>query len=186
MRINPLINHPLKVTENPMDTLNALLTRRAVREFTSQPVSAEQIDQILCAAMHAPSACNQQPWHFIVVDSREKLDEIADVHPYAQMLRQAPLAIIVCADLTLETCPGNWAIDCSAAMENLLLAAHALGLGSVWVGIHPVAERVKEISRVLGLPSYTMPLCLTPIGHAAGPLPKADRFKPERIHRNHW
>lgn len=169
-----------------MDTIEALMTRRAVREFTSQPVEDEQIDTILKAAMHAPSACNQQPWHFVVVSERAPLNALAAVHPYAQMLKQAPLAVIVCADVTLETCPGNWAIDCSAAMENLLLAAHALGLGAVWVGIHPVEQRVKDIAQVLNLPKYVMPLALAAIGHAANPLPKVDRYLPERIHRNRW
>lgn len=169
-----------------MEAIEALLTRRAVREFTQEPVSPDQLETILCAAMHAPSACNQQPWHFVVVTQREQLDAIAGVHPYAQMLKQAPVAIIVCADITLETCPGNWAIDCSAAMENLLLAAHALGLGSVWVGIYPGEERMKKISQVLGLPSYVKPLSLAAVGHAAEPLPKVNRFLPERIHRNAW
>jgi nitroreductase len=169
-----------------MDAIEALLTRRAVREFTPEMVTDEQINTILSAAMHAPSACNQQPWHFIVVDSREQLNAIAGLHPYAQMLLQAPLAIIVCGDLSLETCPGNWAIDCSASMENLLLAAHALGLGAVWVGIHPVEDRVKDIGQLLGLPGFTRPLCLAAVGHPKGPLPKADRFKAERIHRNAW
>lgn len=169
-----------------MDAIQALFTRRAVREFTSEPVSEEQIDTALRAAMHAPSACNQQPWHFVVVTRRAQLEAIAGIHPYAQMLKQAPLAVIVCADLTLETCPGNWVIDCSAAMENLLLAVHALGLGAVWVGIHPVADRVKDISQLLGLPTYALPLCLAAVGHPAGPLPKVDRFNPERIHRNNW
>ena len=169
-----------------MDAIQALLTRRAVREFTAEPVSENQVETLLCAAMHAPSACNQQPWHFIVVNTRDQLHAIAGVHPYAQMLKQAPLAVIVCADLTLETCPGNWAIDCSAAMENLLLAAHAIGLGGVWVGVHPVEQRVKDFQALLGLPAFAMPLCLAAIGHPAGTLPKADRFKPERIHQNAW
>jgi nitroreductase len=169
-----------------MDTIEALMTRRAVREFTSQPVEEAQIDTILKAAMHAPSACNQQPWHFVVVSERAPLNALAAVHPYAQMLKQAPLAVIVCADVTLETCPGNWAIDCSAAMENLLLAAHALGLGAVWVGIHPVEQRVKDIAQVLNLPKYVMPLALSAIGYAANPLPKVDRYLPERIHHNRW
>jgi nitroreductase len=169
-----------------MDAIEALMTRRAVREFTPEPVSEDQIETMLRAAMHAPSACNQQPWHFIVVTKRERLDAIAGVHPYAQMLKQAPLSIIVCGDLTLETCPGNWAIDCSAAMENLLLAAHAVGLGGVWVGIHPVEQRVKDFRALLGLPAFATPLCLAAIGRPAGPLPKVDRFKQERIHRDAW
>lgn len=169
-----------------MDAIEALLTRRAVRVFTSQPVTDEQIQTLLSAAMHAPSACNQQPWHFVVVDNRERLNALAGLHPYAQMLLHAPLAIIVCGDLSLETCPGNWAIDCSAAMENLLLAAHALGLGSVWVGIHPVEARVTDISQLLCLPGYAQPLCLAAIGHPKEPLPIVDRYKPDRIHRNAW
>lgn len=169
-----------------METVEALVTRRAVREFTPEPVGDDEVETLLRAAMHAPSACNQQPWHFIVVTGRERLDAIAGVHPYAQMVKQAPLAVIVCGDLTLETCPGNWAIDCSAAMENLLLAAHAIGLGGVWVGIHPVEQRVKDFRQLLSLPSYVMPLCLAAVGHPAGPLPKVDRFNADRIHRNGW
>jgi nitroreductase len=169
-----------------MDALEALMTRRSVREFTPEPVTEEQINTILSAAMHAPSACNQQPWHFIAVDSREKLNAITEVHPYAKMLKKAPLAVVVCGDLTLETCPGNWVIDCSAATENMLLAAHAIGLSSVWVGIHPVENRVKAIGNLLGLPVHIVPLCLAAVGHPAGPLPKVNRFKPERIHRNKW
>ena len=169
-----------------MDTIEAILTRRSVRAFTQQAVSEQQIETILTSAMYAPSACNQQPWHFIVITNRETLDTLAQLHPYARMLRQAPLAIIVCGDQTLETCPGNWVIDCSAAMENLLLASHALGLGAVWVGIHPVEARVKDISNLLGLPTFAVPLCLAAIGYAAEPLPKADRYKPERIHTDHW
>lgn len=169
-----------------MDALEALLTRRAVREFTAQPVTDEQIHTILSAAMHAPSACNQQPWHFVVVDSREQLNAIAAIHPYAQMLLQAPVAIVICADVSLETCPGNWVTDCAAATENLLLAAHALGLGSVWVGIHPGETRMKDISRLLGLPKFASPLCLAALGYAKEPLLKVDRFRLDRIHYNVW
>lgn len=169
-----------------MEAIEALLTRRAVREFTSQPVTDEQIETILKAAMHAPSACNQQPWHFLVVTERERLNAITEVHPFAQMLKQAPLAIIVCADQTLETCPGNWPVDCSAAMQNLLLAAHAIGLGGVWVGIYPREERVTEIRKLFSLPGYIQPLALAAIGYAKNPLPVVDRFNPSRIHRETW
>ena len=169
-----------------MDALEALLTRRSVRHFTSQPVTEDQVGTLLRAAMHAPSACNQQPWHFIVINQRENLNAIAEMHPYAKMLKEAPLAIIVCADVSLEICAGNWVIDCSAAMQNLLLAAHALGLGAVWVGIHPVEKRVEEFKAYLHLPTFAIPLCLAAVGHAAAPLPNVDRFRPERIHHNEW
>lgn len=169
-----------------MDAIQALMTRRSVRHFTTEAVDGALVDQILRAAMNAPSACNQQPWHFIVVNDRDTLDQIAGIHPYAQMLKQAPLAFIVCADTALETCPGYWPIDCSAAMENLLLAAHALGLGGVWVGIHPREERVKSIKELFKMPGYVMPLGLAAIGYASEALPVADRYKPERIHTNSW
>ena len=169
-----------------MDAIEALLTRRAVREFTPEAVTEDQIHTILNAAMHAPSACNQQPWHFVVVDSRERLNAIAGIHRYAQILLQAPLAGVVCADVTLETCHGHWVSDCSAAMENMLLAAHAVGLGSVWVAIYPSEQRIADIRQFLGLPSFAVPLCLAAVGHPAGPLPKVDRFQPDRIHRNAW
>jgi nitroreductase len=111
---------------------------------------------------------------------------VADVHPYAQMLRQAPATVLVCADVSLETCPNNWGVDCSAAMQNLLLAAHAVGLSSVWVGIFPHEERMQDIATALALPAHIRPVSLAPLGHPKNPLPAADRFLPERIHRNGW
>jgi nitroreductase len=169
-----------------MDAIEAMLTRRSIRKFKSDPIPEATLETILKAAMFAPSACNQQPWHFVVVDQRDQLDAIAANHPYAQMVLQAPVAVIVCADTALETCRGNWAIDCSAAMQNLLLAAHAQGLGGVWVGIYPVEERINAFNHLLGLPAYVAPLCLAALGYADEPLPQADRFKPERIHKNRW
>ncbi len=169
-----------------MDALQAILTRRSVRAFTAQPVSPERITQLLEAAMQAPSACNQQPWQFIVITDRKTLDELPAIHPHAEMSRQAALAIIVCGDLSLETCKGYWAQDCSAATQNLLLAAHALGLGAVWTGIYPVEDRVAAFRKRFGLPDHVIPLCLVPIGYPAEPVEPVSRYKPERIHANGW
>jgi len=169
-----------------MDAIEALLTRRSVREYTPEPVTEEQVNILLSAAMHAPSACNQQPWHFIVVDQRAQLNALAEMQPYGKMLLEAPLAIIPCGDLSLEKCPGYWAIDCSAAMENLLLAAHALGLGAVWIGVYPMEERVQDLRQLLGLPKFAAPIGIAAVGHPKNPLPTVDRFRPERIHRNTW
>ncbi len=169
-----------------MEALEALLTRRSVRRFTDEIVTEVQIENMLRAAMQAPSACNQQPWHFIVVDRRELLNQIREIHPYAQMLKEARLAVIVCAQETLQTCPGFWVQDCSAAMENLLLAAHAQGLGAVWVGIYPREERVRSVQSLFGLEVDIVPLGLAAVGHPAEPLPTADRFHADRVHRNHW
>jgi hypothetical protein len=117
-----------------METLQAILTRRSVREFTNQDVSKEDLNDLLRAGMQAPSAGNEQPWHFIVIDDPELLKKIPEFHPYAKMLNEAPLAILVCSDRNLEKHRATWLQDCSAAIENILLTAHAKGLGAFgWV-----------------------------------------------------
>jgi len=172
--------------EKTMDALEALLTRRAVREYTPEAVTPQEIETLLKAAMHAPSARNQQPWHFVVVTDRAQLNAIAAAHPHAQMLLQAPLAVLVCADPAVEVSPGFWPVDCSAATQNLLLAARALGLGSVWVGVYPNPEYMDTLRSLLGLPAAVQPHTLVAVGHAAGPLPVVDRTNPERVHTNRW
>lgn len=169
-----------------MDALEAIRTRRSVRKFTLQPVGEDLIEALLRAAMSAPSAGNQQPWHFIVVDDRATLDRIPTFSPYAAMCRQAPLGILVCGDTTLEKHPGYWIQDCSAATQNLLLAAHALGLGAVWTGIHPREERIRGFRELFALPDTIMPLAFVVIGYPAEHPAPQDRFRPERIHRNRW
>jgi nitroreductase len=169
-----------------MEFLETILSRRSVREHTDEPVSEEAIEQLLRAAMNAPSAGNQQPWHFIVVRDRSRLQEIARAHTYAQMLRTAPAAILVCGDLRLERAPGLWVQDCSAATQNILLAAQALGLGAVWVGVHPDPARVEMIRGLFGIPEHVVPLCLVPIGHPASWEPREERFDPTRIRRDRW
>ncbi|MDW7754170.1 MAG: nitroreductase family protein, partial [Brevefilum sp.] len=118
-----------------MRTLEAIFTRRSVRDFKHDPVSDNDLNDLLRAAMQAPSAKNEQPWHFIVIDDPEILHAIPEFHPYSKMLMDAPLAILVCSDRKLETKRASWLQDCSAATQNILLAAHALGLGAVWLGI---------------------------------------------------
>ena len=169
-----------------MEALQAIMTRRSIRKFTSQVVSEEMIDQILKAGMQAPSANNGQPWHFIVFQDRAKLDEIPAIHPYAQMAKEAPLAILVCADLTDAKSPDYWMVDCSAATQNILLAAHALGLGAVWCGVYPRQQRMDGMTTLAGLPEKVMPLSLIILGYPAELPQSADRFKPERIHHERW
>ena len=170
-----------------METLEAILTRRSIREYTPQAVPDELVQELLAAAMQAPSAGNQQPWHFILVTERKQLDALAGVLPFGQNLKAAPLGIVVCADLELERYPGYWVQDCSAATQNLLLAAHARGLGAVWLGVYPVEERVAGVKQVLGLPGQVVPLCVVPLGYpAAKPEPPARRYDETRLHRNHW
>ena len=169
-----------------MDTIEAILTRRSIRHYTRESVPDEVIAEILQAAMSAPSAGNQQPWHFVVIVDRGLREEIPTFHPYAQMVREAPVAIVVCGDLRLETYKGYWVQDCSAATQNILLAAHAKGLGAVWVGIYPKEERVKRLQKLLELPTQVIPLALIPLGFPAERVPPANRFDPARIHRNRW
>jgi nitroreductase len=169
-----------------MDTYETIMTRRSVRKFTSGEVGDDLVDKLLRAAMQAPSANNGQPWHFIVIRDRVILDEIPSFHPFAQMVKQAPLAILVCADTRDARSPDYWVLDCSAATENLLLAAHALDLGAVWLGIHPRQERMEKIIPLVNLPEGVKPLALVAIGIPAEHHPFADRFKPERIHHDTW
>jgi len=170
-----------------METLQAMLTRRSIREYTQQAVPDELVQELLAAAMQAPSAGNQQPWHFVLVDENDQLNKLAEVLPFGQSLRAAPLGIAVCADVKSARYPDYWAQDCSAATQNLLLAAHALGLGAVWLGVYPLEERVAGVKRILGLPEQIVPLCLVALGY---PVVKSEppdrRFNEDRLHRNHW
>mgnify|MGYP001283425713 CR=1 FL=1 len=166
--------------------MNAIFTRRSIRKYTGEEVAWEKIEQILRAGMAAPSAGNEQPWHFVVLDDRNVLDEIPKFHPYSQMLKEARCAIVVCADLSLQRYEGYWVQDCSAAAQNMLLMAEELGLGSVWLGVYPVEDRVKALKKLLGLPENVIPLCILPIGYPAERKEPANRFQPSRIHKNRW
>jgi len=148
--------------------LDFIFKRRSIRKFSSEPVSDDQIHDLLEAAMAAPSATNMQPWHFIVVRDPGLLEDLHRVMPFGKMA--APLAVVVCGDLgnvrRLVT-ENFWVQDCSAATENLLVAAPALGLGAVWCGVSPIKTMMKRVSEVLGLPGTVIPLNVIFIGHHA-------------------
>lgn len=169
-----------------MDTLEAIYTRRSVRDFKSDPISEADLHDLLRAGMQAPSARNEQPWHFIVIDDTDLLHAIPEFHPASKMLLDAPLAILVCSDRDLEVKRASWLADCSAATQNILLAAHAKGLGAVWLGIFPDAERVLGMQSLLDMPKEVRPVALVAIGHPASVPEPVDRFKPERVHHNRW
>lgn len=169
-----------------MNAMNAILSRRSIRRYTQQPVSDETIKELLEAAMSAPSAGNEQPWHFVVIKEREILNEIPEIHPYSGMLAHAPAAILVCGDKRLEKYEGYWIQDCSAATENLLIAAQAKGLGAVWLGVYPVEDRVAGIRKLLGIPEHVTPFSLISIGHPAEQKPPSDRYDPSRVHHDRW
>jgi len=169
-----------------MDAIEAIMTRRSIRSYTREPVSEAHVETLLRAAMAAPSAGNQQPWHFVVIRDPVVLARIPAINPHAAMAAEAPVAILICADENLEKFKGYWMLDCSAAMQNLLLAARSLGLGAVWTGIYPVLERVEGFRKLFDLPGGVTPLGLAPIGHPAEDKPPVDRYAPERVHRDAW
>ena len=171
------------------DALDVIMTRASVRSYTDQPVEKDKVEKMLKAAMAAPTARNQQPWAFVVVDSREILDELAETLPHAKMAAQAPLAIVACGDLTKSLsgiAQEYWVQDVSAAIENLLLAAHAMELGAVWTGVYPIPERVNDVVQVLSLPEHIIPLAVIPIGYPAGEVQPKDKWKPENVRYNKW
>ncbi|MCG3226661.1 MAG: nitroreductase family protein [Candidatus Heimdallarchaeota archaeon] len=166
--------------------MDNILTRRSIRKFIDKPVSDEDIESILRAAMASPSAGNLQPWEFLVINDREILDKVPELHPYAKMALESPVAILVCCDTRKKVREGFWIQDCSAASQNILLAAHALGLGAVWCGIYPNEERTKVFQELLKMPSEVYPVNIIPIGYPAEEKEPSDRYEEERIHFNKW
>lgn len=169
-----------------MDAIQAILTRRSIRNFAERTLPSDAVDRLLEAAMAAPSARNAQPWHFIVIDERPLLLEIAGRFPNAEAARYAPVGILICGDLTLELSKGYWIIDCAAAAQNMLLAAHAMGLGGLWTGVYPREQRVEGLRELLGVPEHVIPHSLLLFGYPAESPPEIRRYLPDRIHRNRW
>lgn len=169
---------------NPI--LDAIATRTSIRKYQDRPVAKETINAMLRAAMAAPSARNSQPWRFVVVSDRSVLNQLADALTYGGMLRHAPLAVVVAGAPTDEPGERYWVQDCSAATQNLLLSAHALGLGAVWLGVHSVPDREVNVARVVGLPEGTKPLCVVSIGYPDGDHSPQDKYDPEKVHWEKW
>ena len=174
---------------NDNGMLECIMTRTSVRQYTDRPVEKEKIDAMLRAGMAAPTAVNAQPWHFVVVNEKAKLGELAAANPHAKMLESAPLAIVVCGDMT-KALEGDgrqfWIQDCSAATENILLAAHAQGLGAVWTALYPMEERYSAVREALKLPETMMPLCTIVIGYPSGKADPKDKWKPENVSYNEY
>ena len=169
-----------------MDSLDCLKTRRSVRRFTEEPVAPEALDEILQAAMLAPSAKNQQPWHFVVVKDAETRAKMAEVHPYMSFARFAPVVILVCVEEAITPLPLA-ACDASAATMNILLAAHSLGLGATWCACWPYEERQKPLEELLGIPEGVRVISAIPLGHPAKELPEVpDRYQAGRVHPEKW
>ena len=162
--------------------------RRSIRRFAEKPLTDAQLEQLLRAAMQAPSAGNAQTWDFVVVKNKNTFVKIMNIHPYATPLQTADAAIVVCGNTNRERYDGFWVQDCSAAIENLLLKAVDLNLGAVWLGIYPLQERIDGLSTLLGLPAGVIPLGVIAVGHPAEGYENqfVDRFHPEYIHNEKW
>ncbi|HYB58797.1 MAG TPA: nitroreductase family protein [Candidatus Acidoferrales bacterium] len=169
-----------------MDVTKAILSRRSIRKYTDKLISDSDIEALLTAAMHAPSAVNEQPWHFVVIKDRKTLNEVSQLIHTAPMAKYAAVAIAVCGNKNSEKFPGLWVLDCCAAAENILLEATGRKLGAVWTAVYPFEERINAIKDLLGLPANIIPLCIIPLGHPAEILTPVDRFNPSRIHYDGW
>ena len=164
------------------EAINLLYKRRSIRKFTPQTVTEEQIETLLRAVMAAPMSNHKYLSELIVVTDRAMLDQLAETHRYTKMLKEATLCMIVCG----EKANRAWEQDCAAATQNILLAATGLGLGSVWLGIHPNPDSVATVRGLLDIPDTYSPLCLIAIGYPAEYKDPSDRFDLARVHRGRW
>ena len=171
------------------DLVQLIMSRTSIRAFLDKPVSDETVEQLLKAAMAAPSAKNSQPWAFVVIRDRALLEKLGESLPNAKMTATAPVALVICGVLD-KALPGEareyWIQDAAAATENFLLAVHALGLGAVWTGVHPISERIRIIREALHLPEGVEPFCLIPFGYPAVPASVKDKWDPSVVHQDVW
>ncbi len=166
------------------DLLGLIYTRRSVREYTERPVTEEQVESILRAAMAAPSAQDLRPWHFVVVRKRKMLDKLAEIHKYAYMLEEAPMAVVVCGDQKVSE--QRWVEDTVAATQNLLLAATAVGLGGVWISVYPKKKHQKYVRELLDIPDHVGVMCLVALGYPAEEKKAKTQYDPDRVHHEEW
>ena len=162
--------------------LNFILKRRSIRAFTDAPLTDAQIDALLKAAMAAPSGNDRRPWAFVVVREAARRRALAETHEWSYMCASAPVVFAVLGD------PGasdHWVSDCSAATENLLLAASGLDLGAVWVGIYPRVPRESSVRQVLNIPERWRVLCLIPVGHPAETESPRTRYEENKVYQEH-
>jgi nitroreductase len=169
-----------------MDIQQAILTRRSIRKYTGEPVSEEQIKAVIRAGTYAPSAHNGQPWRFVVVRDAGMLEKIAAFHPYGKMAPQAGCAIIVCGDEAAQPADKFLGQDCGACIENMLLSAHGLGLGTVWCGLHPVKRLTTAFGEWLKLPEGIIPIGMVVIGHSAETREVKERYDAQKVHWETW
>ncbi|MFT3739673.1 MAG: flavin reductase [Breznakibacter sp.] len=175
------------IHENP--TLATIYNRKSVRRYTDRKVGQEQLTELTKAGMAAPTARDKRPWAFVAITDRSLLDKLADALPHAKMLKQATAAVVVCGDLD-KALTGDaqayWVQDCSAATQNILLAAESMGLGAVWTGVHPIKERVATVVELLNLPASIIPLNVIAVGYPTGEDKSKDKWEAANVHWDKW
>lgn len=166
--------------------MNTILSRKSIRKYKDRKVSDDIVEELLRAGMQAPSAGNEQPWEFIVLRDKKIMKKITEFHPYSKMLLNTDVAIVVCGDKGKEKFKDLWIQDCSAATENILIAAEDKGLGAVWLGVYPMEDRVDALKILLNLPDSVFPLSIIPIGYPDEQRETVSRFNKSRIHYDRW
>ena len=169
-----------------MDAIKAIKTRRSIRKYIRKKIPNKTVNELIELGMNAPSAGNERPWYFIIINNYEILKKIPIFHPHSNMLKEASLAILICYDINLEKHKGMAVQDCAASTENILIAANAKGLGSVWLGIYPRQERMKGMIKLLNLPENIIPFSLISLGYPADNVVKERNIDLTRVHHNHW
>lgn len=166
--------------------MDSVMRRRSIRKYTDKEVSDDIVKELLRAAMSAPSAGSEEPWHFVVIKNRDILDEITKHHPSSWMLKDAPLGIMVCCDLNLQKYPGSWVQDCAAATENILIEVEEKGLGGVWLGVYPNDPVVSALKNLFNLPENIVPFSVVALGYPAENKSTPDRYNAGRVHYDKW
>lgn len=163
--------------------LSVIHERKSVRKYLDKEVSQEDINTMIRAGMAAPTGKDVRPWEIIVVNDREKLDQMAEKLPYAKMLSHAPMAFVICGDSAKQS---YWYLDCALASQNILLTAEALGLGAVWTAAYPYDDRMAAVIESLNLPENILPLNVIPVGYPDGEFKPKDKFDESKVHYNGW
>lgn len=169
-----------------MDVLEAIFTRRSIRKFTGEAISDEDLRTLLKAGFQAPSAHNFQPREYIVVRDKEVIEKITAFHKYSKMLPKAGCGIIVCGDTKKQPEIGFLVEDCSASIQNILLAAHGLGLGAVWCGLYSVEKLIQSMSEILNLPEHIIPIGMVVVGVKDEDKDEIDRYDEGKVHFDRW
>lgn len=167
---------------NTNQTLETIFNRKSIRKYTARPVEKEQLEMLVRAGMAAPSSRDRRPWEFIIVTDRSLLDTLGNQLPLARMLKETQQAIVVCGDTVKSN--NAWFLDCSAAAQNILLAAESMGLGAVWTAAFPYPDRMKIVQETLKLPQHILPLTIIPIGYPQTQAQPKDKFNKAQIHYN--